>query len=305
MNEKAPGLTIITPTYNRKKLLKKCFASLLHQTCYDFEWIVIDDGSSDGTRDEFPELLKADLPFPVYYMWKENGGKHTALNASYSYVHGKYILLLDSDDILLNNAVATVLNGWKEYEGNPDIGMVIFLKQLADGTIVAKAEKEKVAVDVLNNHRICNIANDCCEVIRADLFLKYPFPVFKGEKFLAETALWYRAGLEAKCIYINEPIYICEYLDEGLTKAGKKLRIKNCHGGMFTSYLRMNRRCSLQERVKAGMLYVCYGHFAKMNSMAILKSASEYRGWLLLCLFPGRILYRCWKKKYINSSRGR
>lgn len=301
LHQKAPTLTIITPAFNRKELLRNCFQSLMNQTCYNFEWIVVDDGSSDGTREEFPLLLKTNSLFPVEYVWKENGGKHTALNASHPYIHGKYILLLDSDDTLTENAVETVLNGWKEYETDPEIGMIVFLKQLTDGTIVAKGAKERVPVDVLNNERICNITNDCCEILRTELFLKYPFPVFKGERFLAETALWYRAGLNAKCIYINQPIYICEYLEDGLTKGGKELRIRNCHGGMYTSYLRMNPRCSMKERIKAGFLYVCYGHFAKIGFAEMVKRAKGCRIWTLLCGLPGTALYFYWKKKYMNG----
>lgn len=303
MKLKNPILTIITPTYNRKDLLKKCYQSLLYQTCFDFEWIIVDDGSTDGTKEEFSALSGEELSFPVFYVWKENGGKHTALNASHPYIHGEYILLLDSDDVLTENAVELVLNGWKDYENNTEIGMVIFLKQLTDGSIVAKGAQEQVPLDVLNNKRICNVTNDCCEIIRAELFLKYPFPVFEGEKFLAETALWYRVGLNAKCIYINRPIYICDYLPDGLTKGGKELRIRNCQGGMYTSYLRMNRRCAFRERVKAGMLYICYAHFANLHFAEMVKKAKDYQLWTRLCFVPGTALYFYWKKKYMNERR--
>lgn len=299
MNQTPPTLTIITPTYNRKGLLKNCFRSLLNQTCFDFEWIIVDDGSTDGTREEFPVLLKKDIPFSAKYIWKENGGKHTALNASHPYIHGKYILLLDSDDTLTVNAVQKVLEGWTEYKINPEIGIVVFLKQLTDGTIVAKGARERTPLDVLNDKRICNITNDCCEIIRTELFLKYPFPVFEGERFLAETALWYRAGLDAKCVFINQPIYICEYLDGGLTKGGRELRIQNSHGGMFTSYLRMNSRCAIKERIKAGLLYVCYGYFAKIRFVEMVKKAKGCRLWTILCGLPGTALYYYWKKKYM------
>lgn len=301
MDRNAPQLTIITPSYNRKELLKRCFQSLLSQTCFDFEWIVVDDGSSDGTREEFPVYLNRELPFTATYIWKENGGKHTALNAAHPYVRGKYILMFDSDDTLTENAVETVLSGWENYEADQKIGMVVFLKQLPDGTIVAMGAREGVPMDVLNHKRICKITNDCCEVIRSELFLKYPFPVFEGERFLAETALWYRAGLDAKCVYINRPIYICEYLDGGLTKGGKKLRIRNCHGGMYTSYLRMNPRCSIRERVKAGLLYVCYGHFAGVRFTEMVKEAAGCRFLTILCGLPGTMLYYMWKIKYLSE----
>lgn len=298
MKNKSPSLSIITPSYNRGNLLKNCFESLRFQSNYDFEWIVVDDGSMDDTRSVMEYISNEHIPFEIRYIWKENGGKHTALNAAHPYIHGKYVLILDSDDTLTSDAVETVLNGWSKYDANADIGIVIFLKQLSDGTICARGKAEDIVIDVLNQKRICNVASDCCEVIRTELFKKYPFPVFDGERFLAETALWYRAGLDAKCVYINKPIYICEYLEGGLTKSGKNMRIRNCHGGMYTSYLRMNRRCALNERIKAGLLYVCYGCFAKISIAEMFKKAKGCRCWTLMCLIPGTALYFYWKPLY-------
>lgn len=298
MKNKSPSLSIITPSYNRGNMLKNCFESLRFQSNYDFEWIVVDDGSMDDTRSVMEYISNEHIPFEIRYIWKENGGKHTALNAAHPYIHGKYVLILDSDDTLTSDAVETVLNGWSKYDANADIGIVIFLKQLSDGTICARGKEEDIVIDVLNQKRICNVASDCCEVIRTELFKKYPFPVFDGERFLAETALWYRAGLDAKCVYINRPIYICEYLEGGLTKSGKKMRIRNCHGGMYTSYLRMNQRCALKERIKAGLLYVCYGCFAKISIAEMLKKAEGCRCWTLMCIIPGTALYFYWKPLY-------
>lgn len=295
------SLSIITPTYNRVDLLKNCFSSLLVQTCCDFEWIIVDDGSSDQTKEIFSEIAKKKLPFRMTYVWKENGGKHSALNVSHPFIHGRYILLLDSDDTLIPSAVETVISVWKKYENNAEIGIITFLRQLKDGTIVAKGRQEGIPLDVLNNKRICFIANDCCETLRAKLFLKYPFPVFEGEKFLAETALWYRVGLEAKCVYVNKPIYICEYLSGGLTKGGKELRIANCQGGMYTSYLRMNHQCSTKERMKAAILFVCYARFCRLSYREIMKRAKEYKLLSLLFVLPGDILHLFWKKKYKNE----
>lgn len=298
MKNKSTSLSIITPSYNRGNMLKNCFESLRFQSNYDFEWIVVDDGSMDDTRSVMEYISNEHIPFEIRYIWKENGGKHTALNAAHPYIHGKYVLILDSDDTLTSDAVETVLNGWSKYDANADIGILIFLKQLSDGTICARGKEEDIVIDVLNQKRICNVASDCCEVIRTELFKKYPFPVFDGERFLAETALWYRAGLDAKCVYINKPIYICEYLEGGLTKSGKKMRIRNCHGGMYTSYLRMNQRCALKERIKAGLLYVCYGCFAKISIAEMLKKAKGCRCWTLMCIIPGTALYFYWKPLY-------
>jgi len=298
MGKNLPILSIITPTYNRAEFLPRCFASLRAQTNTDFEWIVVDDGSTDDTEAVMAEIAGSLAAFSMQYIRKENGGKHTALNAAHPLIQGKYVLILDSDDWLLTEAVEIVLTGWEPYENRPDVAMVTFLKQNSDDQICAYAKEENTPTDVLRFKRICVASGDCCEVIRAELFRKYPFPVFAGERFLAETALWYRAGLDGSCVYINKPVYVCEYLDGGLTRSGRKLRIRNPKGGMYTSYLRMNRRCRMEERLKAGLLYICYGEFAGEKVGTMIRRAKPYSFLAVLCVIPGWVVYTCWKRKY-------
>lgn len=300
MENNNPTLSIVTPAYNRADLLKCCYQSLLDQTNSDFEWIIVDDGSTDQTKEEAGQFGGEEVPFSVTYIWKENGGKHTALNAAHPYIHGKYVLILDSDDKLTPDAVATVLENWKRFEDKPSIAMVTFLKQNSSGQLCAYARDEFVPTDVLRYKRVCVVSSDCCEVLRAELFLKYPFPVFEGERFLAETALWYRAGLDGDCVYINKAIYLCEYLEGGLTQSGKTMRIKTPLGGMYTSYLRMNNRCFLSERMKAGLLYVCYGRFANKTTVELFRQAQPYKILTAICILPGTVMYRFWKKKYLK-----
>ena len=102
-----PTLSIVTPTYNRGELLKRCFVSLLKQSDQDFEWIIVDDGSTDNTE-EVVNGFTAD--FPVKYVKKENGGKHTALNKSHAYIQGKYVVILDSDDYLYPNTIELLVD---------------------------------------------------------------------------------------------------------------------------------------------------------------------------------------------------
>lgn len=299
MTENSPTLSIVTPTYNRGSLLMRCFTSLKEQTSHDFEWIIIDDGSTDDTESVAAHFLDEKTDFPIYYEKKENGGKHTALNASHKYIHGEYVLILDSDDRLTLDAVASALQGWSGYEEEKDIGIVTFLKENSAGEVYAYAADENIPTDVLRYKRVCRGSSDCCEVIRASLFQKYPFPVFEGERFLAETALWYRAGLEGSCVYINKPIYICEYLEGGLTASGRKMRVRNPQGGMYTSNLRMHRRCRLPDRIKAGLLFVCYGFFAHLHPRDILQKYPDHRALKTVCLLPGYLMYCVWRNRYL------
>ena len=126
---------------------------------------------------------------------------------------------MDSDDYLTKNAVETVIREWKLCEQQSNIGIVTFLKGSAIDKPSCIANDERVPVDIMRYQRTCFHSSDCCEVIRTELFKKYPFPVFENEKFVSEGALWTRVSFTHQCIYINEVIYIAEYLEGGLTKS--------------------------------------------------------------------------------------
>lgn len=289
-------LSIITPTYNRAHLLNTCYESLLRQTDKDFEWIVVDDGSKDNTQDVVKTFNTKD--FEIVFVQKENGGKHTALNASHPYIRGKYVLILDSDDYLTDTAVEQVRRGWETWEHNPQIGLLTFLKGASEADPNCTGPVAGEPVDILRYKRNVIHSTDCCEVIRTKLFLQYPFPVFSEERFVAECALWNRVAQTHKCVYSNEVIYICEYLEGGLTDSGRAMRIRNPLGGMFTSDLRMGPNNFLKQQIKYGLLYTCYGFFAGLNPAQIL--AGTRHKWVAgICLLPGYALYRYWKKKFM------
>lgn len=289
-------LSIITPSFNRGNLLPECFRSLCKQSYKNFEWIIVDDGSTDNTS-EIVRTFRSD-DFPVVYLKKENGGKHTALNTAMEHLRGQYVLILDSDDKLTDNAVEAIKKHWCKYENNQNVGILTFLKgHHIDDPLCTVADFD-TPVDIMRYRRTVLHGSDCCEVIRADLFCKYPFPVFEGERFIAECALWNRVAQTHKCVYINEVIYLCEYLEDGLTKAGRSLRIRNPRGGMFICNLRMHRRNYLSQRIKYAMMYVCYGFFAGLKIKRIF---TQDRGNLLikmLSFVPGFLLFRYWDKKH-------
>lgn len=294
-------LTILTPVYNRAKLLKNCYASLLAQTCFDFEWVVVNDGSTDGTGALMRELIAAEQPFPIQYIEKENGGKHTALNAAHPYIHGKYVLILDSDDTLTEDAVEQALQAWSAWEKSPEIGLVILLRGKDREHPLCYAEAENTPVDIMSYPRVCPISGDACEVIRTELLRQYPFPVFPGERFIGEGALWGRLSFTHKCVYVNRVICICEYLEGGLTDAGRAMRIRNPRGGMFHANIYMARKNGLKTQIKNGLLYTAYGCFAGLSPRQ-MAAQSDHKALVRLCLPWGWLLYHIWKKKYTGST---
>lgn len=296
MSKQKPLVSVVTPVYNRAKLLKLCWESLAAQTDKDFEWIVVDDGSTDGSAETIKKL--PDTGFPVILVEKENGGKHTALNASHPYVSGQYVLILDSDDRLVETAIEQIREGWEKFCQREEIGIVTFLKGRTVDDPSCKAEDEGIPVDIMRYQRTCFHSSDCCEVIRSELFLKYPFPVFEGERFISEGPLWNRVSFTHKCVYINRVIYLAEYLEGGLTRSGRALRIRNPKGGMFMANLNMNRKNFLKRRIKYGLLYTAYGFFAKAGIQEMIRQ-NDSKLLTVLCLPGGWLLYRYWKRKYL------
>ena len=105
-------LTVFTPAYNRVHTLSRTYESLLQQDCKDFIWLIVDDGSSDNTAEVVQEWQKRDNGFEIQYIYKENGGMHTAHNTAYENIETELNVCIDSDDCLAVGAVRKIIEKW-------------------------------------------------------------------------------------------------------------------------------------------------------------------------------------------------
>ena len=297
-----PTLTIITPTYNRADCLPACWDSLKAQTCKDFQWLIVDDGSTDATPETVKRFLIEHEDMQVDYLQKENGGKHTALNAAHPLIQGKYVVILDSDDRLVPEAVSSILQAWERFETDAQVGRIIFLKGYTVDKPICYVKNENLPVDTLREPRIAVTGRDCCDTFRTELFRKYPFPVFPGERFIGEGAAFFGMELESKGVYINKVIYLCEYREDGLTQAGRKMRLQNPLGGMYNSRTYMHPKLSMKRRIEKGILYSCYAKFAKVSFPKALRE-NPYKALTLITHFPGVLLYRYWNRTFFKGDR--
>lgn len=291
-------LTIITPTYNRADCLQKCWESLLAQTSFSFQWLIVDDGSTDNTTDLVKEMTAKTEQFAIDYLKKENGGKHTALNASHPLIKGDYVLILDSDDTLTPNAVERTLAEWEKFGADESVGRIIFLKGTSVDDPICSVVHPGIPLDTLKEPRIGKLGRDCCDTFRTELFKKYRFPEFEGEKFIGEGAAFLPMELESLGVYYNEVIYLCSYLEDGLTKAGRKMRVSYPKGGMYNSRTYMHPRLPLKTRVKKGILYSCYSKFAKVRFKEML-SENPYKFLTVATYVPGLALAAYWRRKHL------
>lgn len=291
-------ITVLTPTYNRVNTLPKLYESLCVQTNLDFQWLIIDDGSVDSTEEYIKSLPKT--KFVIDYYKKENGGKHTALNASHPYIKGELVVIVDSDDYLLSDAVETISEEWKEYRDQEFICGMSFSKGTEDGKRMTAEAKMDIYIDDHISYRVNQyIGGDRCEVVRADLFKKYPLPVFEGERFISEDMLWNTLGMKYKTVYRNKLVYMCEYLEDGLSKSGRRLRLQCPNSMMTVTRTYLIDRVKLKKRIKATWLYICYALSGKKSIAEIVKSSGQ--SFLTITQLPfGIALYMYWNWKYMR-----
>lgn len=287
-------VTVFTPSYNRAKHLSCLFGSLQHQTVKDFEWLIVDDGSQDGTR-KVVEALSMQSDFPIKYVYKENGGKHTAINKALDIVKSELFFIVDSDDILTNDAIESIEKDW-EANKEKNLCGISYLRGYNNLQPIGDLFPYDNLIDSFANVRVRkHILGDKAEVWATRYLKRFRFPVFEGERFLVESWMWLQVSDLADMLFVNKVIYLTEYLQGGLTQSGRKLRIRCPRGGMDFSVLLMDKRYPWKDRIKNGLLYVAYSFFAHQP---VSQTLSRHRVLTLTCLLPGYCLYRYWKAKY-------
>lgn len=227
-------ITILTPTFNRAMTLPRLAASLETQAGAQFEWLVVDDGSTDGT-DRVLDQLEAEGRLPLRRLRLENGGKHRAINAAVAIARGGWTFIVDSDDALPVGALERITRAIDEVEGDPTIGGIMGLRSDFRGNIIGqrlpRAVRRASATDI--TYRM-GIRGDKAEVYRTELLRRFSFPVFPGEKFITECVVWYRIASAGYMLrLIDEPIYLCEYLPDGLSSNSLRLRACNPRGTLL------------------------------------------------------------------------
>ena len=232
-----PFITILTPAYNRASLLPRLFDSLLRQTFKDFEWIVVDDGSTDNTHEVLASIKeRCGDAFPMTCLYKENGGKHMAINMGVTRAQGELFFIVDSDDMLPPNALAIVAEEWRPISGDSNFGGVA-------GLDIAMNTREVIGSGLPQEHIDCNaidiryrhhVTGDMKEVFRTEVLREFPFPEFAGERFCPEQLVWFRMARRYRLRYINKPIYIADYQPDGITAGITRARMRNPSASMLT-----------------------------------------------------------------------
>lgn len=270
--------------------------SLQKQTVKDFEWLVVDDGSTDGTKNLITQLQeKSD--FPIRYIYKNNGGKHTALNMGIQTICSELTFIVDSDDFVTDDAVESILKIHKKYNSLSNICGYAFLRAFPDGKVNGKMfninEKIGSYIDVRVNGD--DTGADKAEVFKTCCLKEFPFPEYSNEKFLGEDIVWVRMARKYEMVHINRAIYVGNYLEDGLTNNRRKHNIASPIGCMHRGQEFMESDFKLKYRIKGGLQYIVYGRFAGIKILNLIFK-SKHKFLATMCLPGGLVLYYQWKK---------
>lgn len=284
-----PILTIFTPAYNRGYTLHLCYESLLRQQNKNFIWLIVDDGSTDNTREIVDDWIKYDNGFEIRYHYKENGGMHTAHNTAYELIDTELNVCIDSDDYMADDAVNKILSFWDTVKDNDNIAGIIGLDADFNNRIIGKDFPEGMKETTLSGYYAAGGAGDKKLVYRTEIMKKYPpYPVFEGEKYVGLAYKYYLADMEYKLAILNEILCNVEYREDGSSINMYSQYIKNPKGFAFFRRTSMLVFPSLKRRYIECCHYVAESLFAKEKNF-ISKSPKRF---LTICAFlPGLLLY--------------
>ncbi len=226
-------ITVLTATYNRAHLLPDLYHSLCRQTCKDFNWLIIDDGSNDGTSGLINEWLLQNHGFHISCCFVPNGGKNRAINTGMEMVKTPFVMIVDSDDYITDDAIAYFserlidamddnnlagISGLRGYTPSKPLHHLSFKEN--DFVVANNLERKKFGLD-----------KDACEIYKTELLRTHPFKVWEGEKFVPEEVVWNQFAIEGYSLrWYNKVTCIVRYQEEGLTINSLGLLKKNPMG---------------------------------------------------------------------------
>lgn len=226
-------LTVFTPTYNRAYIIHKCYESLCRQTCKDFIWLIIDDGSTDETAELINLWETQNNGFEIRYIYKENGGMHTAHNLAYKEIDTELNVCIDSDDYMPDDAVEKILNFWRKYGGEKYAGIIALDIDKKTNKIIGKRLPDLKSI-TLTDYYENGGSGDKKLIYRTDVINAVPpYPEFTGEKYVGLAYKYHLIDQKYKLLILNEPVCVVEYQQDGSSNNMYRQYLKNPKGFAF------------------------------------------------------------------------
>ncbi len=274
-------LTVFTPAYNRAHTIGRTYESLCKQDCKDFIWLIVDDGSSDNTRELVEEWQKKENGFEIRYIYKENGGMHTAHNTAYENITTELNVCIDSDDCMAEGAVRKILDKWEQVRDKGYAGM-IGLDSDMQGDIIGKGFPNNMKETTLMGYYAVGGSGDKKLVYRTDVINKYPaYPVFEGEKYVALAYKYRLIDQDYKLAVLDDILCNVEYQPDGSSGTMWKQYVKNPKGFAF-----WRKVCMVYPESKKRLVMDCVHYVAESlisnNKTLIQESPKKFL--TIICL---------------------
>lgn len=281
------SLTIFTPTFNRARTLLRTYQSLCAQTCKDFEWLIIDDGSTDNTAEIIKQWINV-ADFKIRYIYQENQGMHGAHNTAYRNITTELNTCIDSDDYMPTDAVENIISFWNKKRNDKYAGF-IGLDQREDGSIIGTPFPNNMSETTLIGFYANGGKGDKKLVYRTDVIKKYPeYPIFNGERYVGLAYKYMLIDQDYTMLTLNKPLVIVEYQEDGSSNTMWKQYWSNPRGFAFFRKTEMVVAPTFKRKFISCVHYVSSCLISK-NKNFIKESPKKLL--TILAIIPGLILY--------------
>lgn len=279
-------ITVFTPAYNRVGLLPRLYESLCRQTSDDFLWLIIDDGSTDGTK-ELAKKWQNENRIEIRYVYKANGGMHSAHNTAYSMIETELNVCIDSDDRMSDDAVENILKQWNSVSDKTKIAGIIGLDADKNGKIIGTEIPPDLKfgnlADLYQKHKV---KGDKKLIIRTDIVKRYPhYPEYHGEKLVPLGTLYLLIGRDYDFIFSNEVYCIVDYQPDGSSNTIFRQYKQSPRGFAYARKIHIKYAPNLKSKLKSYCHLISSSLFAK--DLSILKDVNPV---LTLLTLPFGIL---------------
>lgn len=292
-------ISIITPTYNNSEGVIELFNGLQKQTAFNFEWIIIDDGSNPQQQNKLKKIVNKKVPFVVKLFRQENQGKHIALNLAFSKVKGEVTIIIDSDDNPLPEMIEIINKYWTTKRlADPKLGIITFERGI-DSNHPLRALPQNLWRDNYINYRYKNsLYGDYAETFDSSVLKNYRFPKFNNEKFLNEGYVLNKLGADVDSLFVDRILYTSKYRSEGLTRNIRKIEWNNPLGTYEVCKMALNNPYLSRKSLFKNIVKYCLFGLKNNISVKKLKNSVSEKYMFFICLPVSFALYIVFSLKY-------